>query len=268
MEAACGAGIEVSEEEIKTFIDSLIEKNKEALIAQRYCFPIAQLMYATKEGRMKWADGKKVKEILDAAILSLLGEKTESDLAAIAESKKKGKKESKKEIKTEKSPVEREKEGFEGRDLESSKNSAELIAAHEKITGGKIRCRFPPEPNGYLHIGHAKSMYLNFKGAFERLGKEGETILRFDDTNPETEKLEFIDNIMEDVRWLGWNPVKVTFGSDYFDKLYEYAVQLIKMGKAYVDHQTPEEIKRSREIAQECSREGGRKGSRLWLISS
>ena len=91
------------------------------------------------------------------------------------------------------------------------------------------------------------------------MNREGETILRFDDTNPETEKLEFIDNIMEDVQWLGWKPCKVNYGSDNFDKLYEYAVQLIKMGKAYVDHQTPEEIKRSREIAQECSREGGRK---------
>lgn len=241
-------------------MDSLIEKNKEALLAQRYCFPIPQLMYAMKEGRMKWADGKKAKEILDAAILSLLGEKTEADLAAMAESKKKGKKEAKKEVKTDLPAVEKEKEGFEGRDMESSKNSAELIAEHQKITGGKIRCRFPPEPNGYLHIGHAKSMYLNFKGAFERVGKPGETILRFDDTNPEAEKLEFIDNIMEDVKWLGWNPVKINFASDNFDKLYEYAVQLIKMGKAYVDHQTPEEIKRSREIAQECSREGGRKG--------
>ena len=70
LEAACGAGIEVTEEEIKACVDSLIEKNKEALLAQRYCFPIAQLMYAMKEGRMKWADGKKSKEILDAAILA------------------------------------------------------------------------------------------------------------------------------------------------------------------------------------------------------
>ena len=67
--------------------------------------------------------------------------------------------------------------------------------------------------------------------------RKGETILRFDDTNPTTEKLEFIENILEDVHWLGWDPVKITFGSDYFDQLYEYALQLIKKGKAYVDHQ-------------------------------
>ena len=113
--------------------------------------------------------------------------------------------------------------------LATSKNSPELIAQHLKATGGKIRCRFPPEPNGYLHIGHAKSMYLNFKGAFERVGKwargggvrarEGETVLRFDDTNPEAEKLEFIDNIKEDVAWLGWKPCQVNFGSDNFDKV-------------------------------------------------
>ena len=123
-ETACGSGIEVSDEEIAESVAALIEKNKEALIAQRYCFPINQLMYATKEGRMKWADGKKVKDVLDASILSLLGEKTQADLdvirhsiridylQAIANSKKKGKKETKKEQKVEtvEPEVEKEKE--------------------------------------------------------------------------------------------------------------------------------------------------------------
>lgn len=120
---------------------------------------------------MKWADGKKMREIFDAAILALLGPKTAADTEAMESGKKKGKKDAKKKVETVEPEVEKEKEGFEGRDLETSKNSAELIAQHLKATGGKIRCRFPPEPNGYLHIGHAKSMYLNFKGAFERVGK-------------------------------------------------------------------------------------------------
>ena len=141
---------------------------------------------------------------------------------------------------------------------EKSLNFLEEIIEESIAKGEKhIQTRFPPEPNGYLHIGHAKSICINF-GLAKKYG--GKCNLRFDDTNPETEKLEFIDNIMEDVAWLGWKPAKINFASDNFDKLYEYAVQLIKMGKAYVDHQTPEEIKRSREIAQECSREGGRKG--------
>ena len=69
------------------------------------------------------------------------------------------------------------------------------------------------------------------------MSRKGSTLLRFDDTNPQTEKLEFIENILEDVRWLGWNPSKVTYGSDYFDELYECALKLIRKGKAYVDHQ-------------------------------
>ena len=105
-------------------------------------------------------------------------------------------------------------------DLATAKNSERLIQEHLKVTGGKIITRFPPEPNGYIHIGHAKSMYLNFKGAFEKAGKPGECILRFDDTNPAAEKEEFIENIMEDVQWLGWKPCKINFASDNFDKVH------------------------------------------------
>ena len=104
--------------------------------------------------------------------------------------------------------------------------------------------RFPPEPNGYLHIGHAKAMFIDFGLAQKRGGK---CILRFDDTNPEAAKGEYIEHIKEVAHWMGWDYCKVTHSSDYFDELHAFAVQLIKAGKAYVCHQTGEEIKEARE---------------------
>ena len=97
---------------------------------------------------------------------------------------------------------------------------------------GRVHTRFPPEPNGYLHIGHAKSICLNFGIANENPG--GLCNLRFDDTNPEKEDVEYVDSIKEDVKWLGFDwDERVYFASDYFDRLYEFAVALIKKGKAY-----------------------------------
>jgi len=98
--------------------------------------------------------------------------------------------------------------------------------------GGRVVTRFPPEPNGYLHIGHAKSIYLNFGIAAEFGGR---CHLRFDDTNPEKEEQEYVNSIIEDVRWLGWDwGEHLHYGSDYFDQMYQWAVELIKKGKAYV----------------------------------
>lgn len=110
----------------------------------------------------------------------------------------------------------------------------------EGKNGGRVHTRFPPEPNGYLHIGHAKSICLNF-GTARKFG--GLTNLRFDDTNPTKEDTEYVDSIMEDVRWLGfdWDD-RLYYASDYFDKLYDFAVKLILDGKAYVDFQSQEII--------------------------
>jgi glutaminyl-tRNA synthetase len=106
--------------------------------------------------------------------------------------------------------------------------------------GGRVHTRFPPEPNGYLHIGHAKSICLNFGIAREF---NGLCNLRFDDTNPEKEEEEYVKSIIEDVRWLGWDwEDRLYFGSDYFEQMYEYAVQLIKAGKAYVCDLSPEQV--------------------------
>ena len=106
-----------------------------------------------------------------------------------------------------------------------------------------ILTRFPPEPNGYLHIGHAKSICLNF-GLAKKYG--GKTNLRFDDTNPVKEDTEYVDSIQQDIRWLGFEWAGVHYASDYFEQLYEWAVVLIKKGLAYVDDQTQEEIRAGR----------------------
>lgn len=118
---------------------------------------------------------------------------------------------------------------------------------------GKVHTRFPPEPNGYLHLGHAKSICLNFGVAKEF---NGLCNLRFDDTNPTKEDTEYVESIREDVRWLGgdWGD-REFYASNYFDKLYEYAEQLIKMGKAYVDDLTADEIREYRGTLTQPGRE-------------
>jgi glutaminyl-tRNA synthetase len=126
-------------------------------------------------------------------------------------------------------------------------NFIKQIVAADVAAGkndGRVVTRFPPEPNGYLHIGHAKSICLNF-GLAAEFG--GITHLRFDDTDPAKESMEYVESIMQDVRWLGFDwKDKVFFASDYFEKLYEFAVQLIRLGKAYVDHLSAEDIREYR----------------------
>jgi glutaminyl-tRNA synthetase len=125
---------------------------------------------------------------------------------------------------------------------ERSLNFIEEIVEEDLTAGkndGRVLTRFPPEPNGYLHIGHAKSICLNFGLAKKYNGK---TNLRFDDTNPVKEDVEYVDSIKEDVKWLGFDWAQELYASDYFDKLYEFAVALIKQGFAYVDDSTAEEI--------------------------
>jgi len=107
----------------------------------------------------------------------------------------------------------------------------------------QVQTRFPPEPNGYLHIGHAKAIFLDF-GLADEFG--GRTNLRFDDTNPEKEEQEYVDSIMADVRWLGFEWESLCYASDYFGQLYEWALKLIKAGKAYVDDLSAEEIRQYR----------------------
>ena len=120
--------------------------------------------------------------------------------------------------------------------------------------GGRVQTRFPPEPNGYLHIGHAKSICLNF-GVAAQFG--GQCNLRFDDTNPTKEEVEYVDSIMEDIRWLGFDwEDRLFYASDYFEQLYRWAVQLIEAGKAYVDSSSAEQIRLARGTLTEPGRAG------------
>ncbi|HAJ33674.1 MAG TPA: glutamine--tRNA ligase [Candidatus Atribacteria bacterium] len=144
-------------------------------------------------------------------------------------------------------------------DHEESKtmvNFVQEIINQDKKTNkyhGRVHLRFPPEPNGYLHIGHAKSICLNFGLAAQNGGLCN---LRFDDTNPSKEDVEYIDSIINDVRWLGfdWDD-RLFYASDYFEKMYDYAVRLIKVGKAYVCDLSPEEIREYRGSFKETGRE-------------
>ncbi|SBV98563.1 glutamine--tRNA ligase/YqeY domain fusion protein [uncultured Dysgonomonas sp.] len=127
-----------------------------------------------------------------------------------------------------------------------SLNFIEAAVENDLATGkndGRVQTRFPPEPNGYLHIGHAKAICIDF-GIAKEYG--GVCNLRFDDTNPVKEDVEYVDSIMEDIKWLGYEWPNVYYASDYFGKLWDFAVQLIKEGKAYIDEQSAEEIARQK----------------------
>ena len=133
------------------------------------------------------------------------------------------------------------------------KNFLEEIIENDLASGRveSVMTRFPPEPNGYLHIGHAKSICLNF-GLARKYG--GRTNLRFDDTNPVKEDTEYVDSIKEDIKWLGFDWAGEYYASDYFQQLYDWAVVLIKKGLAYVDDQTQEEIRQNRGTVQQPER--------------
>ncbi|RAL47255.1 hypothetical protein DM860_013220 [Cuscuta australis] len=264
-EEACGVGVEVSTEEIELIVHDIFEENKAKILEQRYRTNVGELFAAVRK-KQPWADPKIVKQLIDAKLVALLGERTAEDDEKPVKKKKEKPAKVESKASTEEVPAPSPSEDeinpfsifpspeenykvhteiyFSDRPIRRVCNTKELLEKHLKATGGKVFTRFPPEPNGYLHIGHAKAMFIDFGLAKERGGC---CYLRYDDTNPEAEKKEYIDHIEEIVRWMGWEPFKITYTSDYFQELYELAVALIQNGHAYVDHQTPEEIKEYRE---------------------
>ncbi|XP_063823390.1 probable glutamine--tRNA ligase [Ostrinia nubilalis] len=266
-EKACGVGVVVTPEQVEQAVEKHMAKYKDELLEKRYRFNSGIVMQAVRAD-LPWADGKAIKNEVDVQILDLLGPKTEADLAPLPKTDKKSKggdagkktkKEDNKSSKTEKPeasgdvggatsiaelmkklPFHAPGENYKSDGYVVTPDTKRLLEEHLKITSGKVRTRFPPEPNGILHIGHAKAININFGYA---AAHDGICYLRFDDTNPEKEEEKFFVGIKDMVEWLGYKPYKITHSSDYFDQLYEWAVQLIKKDLAYVCHQKSEEIK-------------------------
>lgn len=255
-EKACGVGVEVSQDEIEAAVALVISKQKDVILAQRYQYNMGQLMGQVRSS-LQWADNRKIKEEIDLQILTLLGPKREEDL--VKPSKVKTEKKEKKVEEHVTAPVrEQEKHPVTMTELlktvkfhapgENHKtegyvitdNTHRILEEHLRITGGQVRTRFPPEPNGILHIGHAKAININFGYA---AANNGVCFLRYDDTNPEKEEEKFFVGIRNMVEWLGYKPYKITHSSDYFQQLYEWAIVLIQKNLAYVCHQKPEEVR-------------------------
>ncbi|CAG9840357.1 unnamed protein product [Diabrotica balteata] len=259
LETYCGVGVVITPEQIEKVVEKYIKDNKNDLLEKRYRFNTGPLMQKVR-AELLWADGKAVKSEVDLQVFDLLGSKTEADLAPAPKPDKKASKVTKNEVKQNKDVQKAEEldqgltildvmkkvnfhapgENYKTDGYVVTENTERLLKEHLKITGGQVRTRFPPEPNGILHIGHAKAININFGYA---AANNGICFLRFDDTNPEKEEEKFFTGIKDMVSWLGYTPYKITHSSDYFDQLYTWAIELIKKGLAYVCHQTADEMK-------------------------
>lgn len=252
-EKSCGVGVNIDSEEIETTVLKLINQNKTEILAQRYRFNFGLIMQEARN-QLKWVDGKILKNEVDLQILDLLGQKTEEDKKPLPKVKTPKVPSISKEVKVKeeatpltmcemlrsKTQLHKPGENFKTDGYQVTPNTMNLLKKHLEETGGQVRTRFPPEPNGILHVGHVKAININFGYA---AAFNGVCFLRYDDTNPEKEEAKFFDSIKEMVEWLGYTPYKITHSSDYFDQLFEWAVVLINKGLAYVCHQNAEEIK-------------------------
>lgn len=284
-EDACGIGVEVTPDEIERVVEQVMVKHRDQIIQDRYRFNTGKVVGEIRQS-LKWADGKVLKNEIDLQMVNLLGPKTSDDLTplpkksgkdkGVASTPKKKEKISDRKIEApqggdatdenlsileimKRLPQHKPGENYRTDGYVTTPKTKELLEKHLKETGGKVVTRFPPEPNGVLHLGHAKAINVDF-GYAKAHG--GICYLRFDDTNPEKEDEFFVRSIEEAVQWLGYKPYRMTHSSDYFDQLYKFAIKLIKSGDAYVCHQRTEEIKgfnpppspyRDRSIAENLS---------------
>ncbi|CAF0746726.1 unnamed protein product [Adineta ricciae] len=260
LEEYAGIGVTVTPAEIERAVESVIEQNKAKLLEQRYSFPIGTLLSEVRK-QLKWADGKAVKTEMDVQLLDLLGPNDRSANNAAEKPKVAAATEKAKPTTTTNTNSDVQENGqvrsfadlvgaalnfhkpgenYKTEGYVMTPKTMELMKEHLKQTGGQVVTRFPPEPNGILHIGHAKAINFNF--GYAKLNN-GICYLRYDDTNPEKEEEKFFTGILDIVKWLGYEPYKITHASDQFDQLYEWAKELIRRDLAYVCHQKGDELK-------------------------
>lgn len=264
LDSASGVGIEISEAQVAEEVASYIAANKASIEEQRYKAVPSILVSVKKLPTLKWANPSFFKPVIDKQILELLGPKDDRDLV-----KKKEK------VKKEKVSISKNAADDIGSATSSSRSmftqgflgalhkpggnvqvDPKFMKEHLDYTHGKVYTRFPPEPNGYLHIGHSKAIAVNFGYA---KFNDGKCYLRYDDTNPDAEEEQFFNSILEIVRWLGFEPFKITYSSDYFDQLYELAEHLIKKDLGYVCFCTAEQMKECRGLSEDGKAGGERR---------
>uniref|UniRef100_A0A672NJD2 Glutamine--tRNA ligase n=1 Tax=Sinocyclocheilus grahami TaxID=75366 RepID=A0A672NJD2_SINGR len=231
-EAACGVGVVVTPEQIEDAVELIIRKHKDQLLAERYRFNMGILMGEARTA-LKWADGKIVKNEVDMQVCGTCSNQSKS----LSNTEGKSLME---QLRGEALKFHKTGENYKTEGYVVTPNTMTLLKKHLEETGGQVRTRFPPEPNGILHIGHAKAINFNFGFA---KANNGICFLRYDDTNPEKEEEKYFTAIREMVEWLGYKPYAVTHASDNFQLLYDLAVDLIRRGHAYVCHQRGEELK-------------------------
>ncbi|CAF3793634.1 unnamed protein product [Adineta steineri] len=244
LEESAGIGVIVTSEEIKHMVEEIIEQNKTKLLEQKYEFSMGTLLGEVRK-RLKWADGGTIKTEMDNQLLKLLGPKDHStkkttQKSNISSTTENGQVRSFADLVGEALNFHKPGENYKTEGYQMTPNTMNLIREHLKKTGGQVITRFPPEPNGILHIGHAKAINFNF--GYAKINN-GICYLRYDDTNPEKEEEKFFTGILDIVKWLGYEPYKVTHASDHFDQLFEWAKELIRRDLAYVCHQKCDELK-------------------------
>ncbi|KAF8165525.1 glutamine-tRNA ligase [Crassisporium funariophilum] len=234
----CGVDFTISPEKLYSLVETHVTANDVAGWAS--LGPVVSALKNTPE--LRWANPLEVKNTVDKVFIAKFGPK-ESAKPKAKEAKPTATKGKAAEVPVAAPRRSVFEEGFLGQLHKPGGNPQvhpHLRDAHLAATGGNVWTRFPPEPNGYLHVGHSKAIFVNFGYAAHHGGK---CYLRYDDTNPEKEEARYFESILEMVRWLGFEPWKITYSSDYFTELHAFAVELIKRDKAYVCHCTQEEIK-------------------------